>query len=158
MADGVNRVTLVGNIGADLDVRYSPAGKAVVEVRLATTESWKDGQGNKNEHVEWHRVVFFGKSAEILGEYASKGRQLYVEGRIRTEEYEKGGIKRYSVKIMGDEFRLLGGRSGSDSAAPASRGPSGGAPRGASAPRGPERTPVPSAARHDDFDDDIIPF
>lgn len=110
MADGLNKVQLIGNLGADPEVRYSGNGKAVVELRLATAESWKGQDGNRQEHTEWHRVVFFGKSAEIIGEYATKGKQLYVEGRIRTEEYtDKEGVKRYSTKIMGDQFRLLGG-------------------------------------------------
>ena len=164
MADGLNKVQLIGNLGADPEVRYSGQGRAVVELRLATAESWKDKDGNRQEHTEWHRVVFFGKSAEIIGEYATKGKQLYVEGRIRTEEYEKDGVKRYTTKIMGDQFRLLGvGRQSEGGSQGGSRGPSSqrgepyrGTPSRHQPPRGASQ-PAPSSG-HDGFEDDDIPF
>jgi single-strand DNA-binding protein len=165
MADGLNKVQLIGNLGADPEVRYSGSGKAVVELRLATAESWKDKDGNRQEHTEWHRVVFFGKTAEIIGEFCTKGRQLYVEGRIRTEEYEKDGVKRYATKIMGDQFRLLGGRpadGGSQRGGARDDASSGGERRqyrGAPSrhqppPRGQEK----QAPAGNDFYDDDIPF
>lgn len=165
MADGLNKVQLIGNLGANPEVRYSGNGKAVVELRLATTESWKGNDGNRQEHTEWHRVVFFGKSAEIIGEFCTQGRQLYVEGRIRTEEYEKDGVKRYATKIMGDQFRLLGGRPADGSS---QRGggrddaPSSGA-RGQYRGTPSRHQPPPARAQEKqepagDFYDDDIPF
>lgn len=166
MADGLNKVQLIGNLGADPDVRYSGSGKAVVELRLATAESWKDKDGNRQEHTEWHRVVFFGKSAEIIGEYCTKGKQLYVEGRIRTEEYEKDGVKRYATKIMGDQFRLLGGRPADGSSQRGGRddAPGGGErrqyrgtpSRHQSPPARGQEKPVPAGS--EEFLDDDIPF
>lgn len=168
MADGLNKVQLIGNLGADPEVRYSGNGKAVVELRLATAESWKGSDGNREEHTEWHRIVFFGKSAEIIGEYCTKGKQLYVEGRIRTEKYtDKEGVERYSTKIMGDQFRLLGGRPAEGSS---QRGggrddaPRGGAQRDAYAGRPSRHQPqrqesrAPAPAGQSDFVDDDIPF
>lgn len=171
MADGLNKVQLIGNLGADPEVRYSGNGKAVVELRLATAESWKGQDGNRQEHTEWHRIVFFGKSAEIIGEYCTKGKQLYVEGRIRTEKYtDKEGVERYSTKIMGDQFRLLGGGGQRGEGSEQHGGGGGGAPstgerrqyRGTPSRHQPApaaRTPAPAAAGgRDDFEDDDIPF
>ena len=160
MPSGLNRATLIGNLGADPDVRHTANGGAVCEIRVATTEEWKNRTtGNREEHTEWHRITFFGKLAEIVGEYASKGRQVFVEGRIRTEKYEKDGIERYSTKIIGDEFKLLGPPPGDrgESTAPRSAPPS----RGTSQRSEPARTqsrgqPAPAGAN--DFHDDDIPF
>ena len=114
MARGVNKVILIGNVGGDPETRYLPNGNAVTNITLATTDSWKDKQtGQQQERTEWHRVVFFGKLAEIAGEYLRKGSQCYVEGRLQTREWEKDGIKRYTTEIIVDmhgRLQLLGGR------------------------------------------------
>ena len=125
----VNKVILVGNLGADPDVRYMPNGDQVTTVRLATTESWKDkNSGEKREITEWHRVVFYRKLAEIVGQYTKKGSQLYVEGRIRTRKWQdKDGQDRYTTEIEGLELQMLGSRQGTSTPNPAS----GGAGRGA---------------------------
>src|SRR5262245_17507954 len=122
MARGVNKVILVGNVGGDPETRYLPNGNAVTNVTLATSESWKDKQtGQQQERTEWHRVVFFGRLAEIAGEYLRKGSQVYVEGSLRTREWEKDGVKRYTTEIVVDingQMQLLGGRPGSEGDAP----------------------------------------
>jgi single-strand DNA-binding protein len=108
---GVNKVILIGNLGADPELRYTSGGQAVCDLRLATNESWKDKEGQKQERVEWHRVVFWGKAAEILKQYATKGGKLYVEGRLQTRSWDdKEGQKRYSTEIVGSEFQFLGGK------------------------------------------------
>lgn len=113
MARGINKVILVGNVGRDPETRYSAGGMAVTTVSVATSESWKDKQtGEQKEKTEWHRVKFFGRLAEIAGEYLKKGSQVYVEGSLRTEEYEKDGVKRYSTDIVAAEMQMLGGRPG----------------------------------------------
>ena len=110
----VNKVILVGNLGADPETRYMPNGDAVANVRLATTESWKDKQsGEKREVTEWHRVVFYRKLAEIVGQYLKKGSSVYIEGRIRTRKWQdKEGQERYTTEIEATEMQMLGGRSG----------------------------------------------
>lgn len=109
---GVNRVTIVGNLGRDAETRYTPGGTAICSFSVATTESWKDKQtGEKQERTEWHRIETFGKLAEICGEYLKKGSQVYIEGKLRTDEYEKDGIKRWSTKIIADQMQMLGGKS-----------------------------------------------
>src|SRR6476619_74726 len=109
----VNKVILIGNLGADPETRYLPSGDAVTNIRIATTENWKDKGGEKQEHTEWHRVAFFGKTAEIAGEYLKKGSPVYVEGRIRTRKWQdKEGQDRYSTEIVADRMQLLGGRGG----------------------------------------------
>lgn len=110
----VNKVILVGNLGADPETRYMPNGDAVANVRLATTESWKDkASGEKREITEWHRVVFYRKLAEIVGQYLKKGSAVYVEGRIRTRKWQdKEGQERYTTEIEASEMQMLGGRSG----------------------------------------------
>ena len=120
----VNKVILVGNLGADPDVRYMPNGDQVTTVRLATTESWKDkNSGEKREITEWHRVVFYRKLAEIVGQYSKKGSQLYVEGRIRTRKWQdKDGQDRYTTEIEGLELQMLGSRQGTSTPNPASGG------------------------------------
>ena len=114
MARGVNKVILIGNLGGDPEVRYMPNGNAVANVTLATSDSWKDKQtGHLQERTEWHRVVFFGRLAEVVGEYARKGSKLYIEGRLQTREWEKDGIKRYTTEVVVDmqgQMQLLDGR------------------------------------------------
>ena len=112
----VNKVILIGNLGADPEVRYLPSGDAVTNIRIATTDTWKDKNGEKQEHTEWHRIAFFGKLAEIAGEYLKKGSPVYVEGRIRTRKWQdKEGQDRYSTEIVADRMQLLGSRSGGSS-------------------------------------------
>ena len=153
MARGINKVILVGNLGADPETRYMPSGGAVTNVRLATTDTWRDKQsGDQQERTEWHRVVFFNRLAEIAGEYLRKGRQIYVEGRLQTRKWQtQDGQDRWSTEIVASEMQMLGGR---DAAAPP---PSGEAPppdeRRREAGQRRERAPEPA----EDFDDDI-PF
>jgi single-strand DNA-binding protein len=156
MARGVNKVILVGNLGADPEVRYMPSGAAVTNVTVATSESWKDKQSGENqERTEWHRVVFFNRLAEIAGEYLRKGGKVYVEGSLRTRKWQdKNGADRYTTEIVGNEMQMLD-----------ARGQAGGAPMGApmssSAPQEARPAPTKSAAPKElvdeDFDDDI-PF
>jgi len=112
MARGVNKVILVGNLGADPETRYMPSGGAVTNLRIATSESWKDKQsGEQRERTEWHQVVGYNRLAEIMGEYLRKGSQIYVEGAIRTEKWQdKSGNDRYTTKIIANEMQMLGGR------------------------------------------------
>jgi single-strand DNA-binding protein len=114
MARGVNKVILVGNLGRDPEVRYSPNGQAVANVTLATSESWKDKtSGEKQEKTEWHRVVFFGRLAEIAGEYLKKGAQIYIEGRLQTRKWQdKDGKDRYTTEIVANDMQMLGSRAG----------------------------------------------
>ncbi|HTP97049.1 MAG TPA: single-stranded DNA-binding protein [Burkholderiales bacterium] len=120
----VNKVILIGNLGADPEVRYLPSGDAVANIRLATTDTWKDKSGERQEHTEWHRVAFFGKQAEIVGEYLKKGSPVYVEGRIRTRKWtDKEGQDRYSTEIVGDRMQMLGSRSGGSEGMPRERAP-----------------------------------
>ena len=170
MARGINKVILVGNLGADPETRYTPSGTAITSIRIATSESWKDKQtGEQQERTEWHRVDFFGRLAEIAGEYLKKGRQVYVEGRLRTDEYEKDGVKRYSTKIVADEMQMLGGREGGGEGGGGYGGGGGGGGYGGGGgqrERGPARGPqsapaprnAPSPMPSDNFDDDEIPF
>ena len=161
MARGINKVILVGNLGADPETRYTPSGTAITSVRLATSESWKDKQtGEQQERTEWHRVEFFGRLAEIAGEYLRKGRQVYIEGKLRTDEYEKDGVKRWSTKIIADEMQMLGTREGAGEG-----GSYGGGERRERGPaRGPQPAPsrgapaAPAAVHDSNFDDDEIPF
>lgn len=114
MARGINKVILVGNLGKDPEVRYSPNGQAVANCTIATSESWKDKtSGEKQERTEWHRVVFFGRLAEIAGEYLKKGAQIYVEGRLQTRKWQdKEGKERYTTEIVANEMQMLGSRGG----------------------------------------------
>ncbi len=153
----VNKVILVGNLGADPETRYMPNGDAVCNIRLATTESWKDkASGEKKEITEWHRVVFYRKLAEIVNQYVKKGSALYIEGRIRTRKWQdKEGQERYTTEIEASEMQMLGGRGqggGESAGAPPARqqGNTGGG--GA-----PARRPASSGGSFDDMDDDI-PF
>ena len=152
MARGVNKVILVGNLGADPETRYTAGGSAVTNVRLATTDAWKDKQsGEQQERTEWHRVVFWGRLAEIAAEYLRKGSQIYVEGRIQTRKWQdKDGQDRWSTEIVGNEMQMLGGRGGGQSAPPDFDG-------GQSEDSGASRGSAKKAAAVEDFDDDI-PF
>jgi single-strand DNA-binding protein len=109
----VNKVILVGNLGRDAELRYTPGGAAVATLNMATTEVWNDKAGQRQEKTEWHRVVLWGKSAESLNEYLTKGKQIYVEGRLQTRQWDdKDGNKRYTTEIRGDRVVLLGGGGG----------------------------------------------
>lgn len=112
MARGINKVILVGNLGADPDVRYGASGSAVTKLSIATTDQWKDKQsGERKERTEWHRVTMFGRLGEIAGEYLRKGSQVYIEGSLRTDKYtDKQGIERWSTDIIANEMQMLGGR------------------------------------------------
>ena len=157
MARGVNKVILVGNLGADPETRYTPSGTAITSIRIATSESWKDKtSGEQQERTEWHRVKFFGRLAEIAAEYLKKGGQVYVEGKLRTDEYEKDGFKRYSTDIIADEMQMLGSRGG----AGGESGGGGGERRERGRARGPQPGPTRNvpAAPSDAFEDDDIPF
>lgn len=114
MSRGINKVILVGRLGNDPDVRYTASGSAVATISVATSESWKDrNTGQQQERTEWHRVVFFGRLAEIAGQYLKKGSQVYVEGSLRTNKYtDKNGIERYSTDINANELQMLGGGGG----------------------------------------------
>ena len=110
----VNKVILVGNLGRDPEVRYMPDGSAIANISVATTDTWKDKSGVKQEKTEWHRVSFFGKTAEIAGQYLKKGSQVYLEGRIQTRKWQdkETGQDRFSTEIVGDRMQMLGGRAG----------------------------------------------
>lgn len=149
----VNKVILVGNLGRDPETRYMPDGGAVTNISVATTEQWKDkSSGEKQEKTEWHRVAFFGKLAEIAGEYLKKGSQVYIEGRLQTREWEKDGVKRYSTEIIASAMQMLGARGASGSTAepeePATT---------AATPSKPAATGAAKKGAFDDFEDDI-PF
>jgi single-strand DNA-binding protein len=163
MARGVNKVILVGNLGADPEVRYTTAGMAICNIRLATTESRTDKQsGEKTEHTEWHRVVLFGKLGEIANEYLKKGRQVYIEGSIRTSKYTgKDGVEKFSTEIIANDMQMLGGGGGGEGGGGyQSRGQGGGQRQGSygDSPRGGDNRPAPSAPADNGFTDDEIPF
>jgi len=159
MARGVNKVILLGNLGADPETRYTASGSAVTNIRLATTDAWRDRQsGEQQERTEWHRVVFFGRLAEIASEYLRKGSQCYVEGQIRTNKWQgQDGQDRYTTEIIASNMQLLGSRGGgAGGAAPRGRGDE----SGSAWPAGGSTSAPPAASRSgpsDDFDDDI-PF
>jgi len=148
----VNKVILVGNVGRDPETRYMPSGDAIVNLSLATTDQWKDKNGEKQERTEWHRIVIFGKTAEIAGQYVRKGSQIYIEGRLQTRKWtDKEGQERYTTEIVADRMQMLGSRGGGGDA-PMDREPP---PAPASEPRAaPARK---SGTAFDDVDDDI-PF
>lgn len=152
MARGINKVILIGNLGADPDVRYTASGAAVSNINIATTESWRDKEsGEQQEKTEWHRVVFFGRLAEIVAEYLRKGSQVYVEGRLQTRKWQdKEGNDRYTTEIVANEMQMLGGRpgGGSDYSQQGSSSVSRSAPAEKSGSRESEG----------DFVDDDIPF
>jgi single-strand DNA-binding protein len=128
----VNKVILVGNLGRDAELRYTPGGAPVATLNLATTEVWNDKAGQRQEKTEWHRVVLWGKTAESLSEYLVKGKQLYIEGRLQTRQWDdKDGNKRYTTEIRGDRIVLLGGGGGGAGRQPASRAAAGAGAAGA---------------------------
>ena len=152
----VNKVIIIGNLGKDPEMRYMPSGDAIANLRIATTDKYKDRNGEMQEATEWHSVAFFGKTAEICGQYLKKGSQVYVEGSLRTRKWQdKDGNDRYTTEIRGDRMQMLGGRSSGGSAdydAPTESAP----------PRSQPRANAPAAQRpagggFDDMDDDI-PF
>jgi len=147
----VNKVILVGNLGADPDQRFLQNGDAVCNINVATSESWKDKQtGDKKEATEWHRVVFFRRLAEIAGQYLTKGSSVYVEGSLKTRKWQdKDGSDRYTTEIVGSEMKMLGGKGGGDG----NREDYNDSPP----PPPARRAPQPPAPRVDDIDDDI-PF
>jgi single-strand DNA-binding protein len=151
----VNKVIIVGNLGADPETRYTPGGDAVTNIRVATTDKWKDkASGEMKEATEWHRIAFFGRLAEVAGEYLKKGSQVYVEGSLRTRKWQdKDGQDRYSTDIRADVMQMLGRREGGG--APRDEG----APRGGEAKAGGEAKPAQKkpAGKFDDMEDDI-PF
>ena len=154
MARGINKVILVGNLGADPESRSTSSGSAVTNIRLATGESWRDRQtGEQQERTEWHRVVFFGRLAEIAAEYLRKGRQVYIEGRLQTRKWQtQDGQDRWSTEIVANEMQMLGGRGqGGFSDAPGEPAPA--REWGGESSRRREKAPEPA----EDFDDDI-PF
>ena len=113
MAGGVNKVILIGNLGADPEVRFTPGGQAVANFRIATSESWQDKNGQKQERTEWHRIVVWGKLAELCGEYLKKGRQCYIEGRLQTREWtDKENKKNYTTEVVANTVQFLGSRDG----------------------------------------------
>ncbi|RKZ37768.1 MAG: single-stranded DNA-binding protein [Gammaproteobacteria bacterium] len=156
MARGINKVILVGNLGADPENRYMPSGGAVTNIRLATTSAWKDKQtGEQQEATEWHRIVFFGRLAEIAAEYLRKGSQVYVEGRLQTRKWQgQDGNDRYTTEIVANEMQMLGGRGGGQSAGPSA--PPADAESGQTSSGSKESKSEPKATSPE-FDDDI-PF
>ncbi|MFX1802413.1 single-stranded DNA-binding protein [Paraburkholderia sp. A1RO-5] len=140
----VNKVILVGNLGAEPEVRYLPSGDAVANIRLATTDRYKDkASGEFKEMTEWHRVAFFGRLAEIVSEYLKKGSSVYIEGRIRTRKWQaQDGTDRYSTEIVADQMQMLGGRSSGGGSSGGDMGDDGGYSREQSAPRGGGRAAV----------------
>jgi single-strand DNA-binding protein len=150
MARGINKVILVGNLGGDPEIRYSGGGSAIASFSVATSESWTDKQtGQKQERTEWHSLTAFGKTAEIIGEYAKKGRQVYIEGRLKTDKYTgKDGVERYSTKVIVEVFQLLGGAGGEGGERSQGNAPA----------QQPRSAPPPDDYGTRGFDDDDIPF
>lgn len=140
----VNLVILIGNLGKDPETRYMQNGDAITNITLATTETWKDKNGEKQDKTEWHRVTFYRKLAEIAGEYLKKGSQVYVEGRLTTRKWtDKEGIERYTTEIIASSMKMLGSRSGDSGHS--------------EAPAKPQNR-AQSGTGFDDMDDDLIPF
>lgn len=141
----VNKVIIIGNLGKDPEVRYMPNGDAVTNITVATTEAWKDKNGDKQEKTEWHRITFYRKLAEIAGEYLKKGAQVYVEGKLETKKWtDKQGVERYTTEIIASDMRMLGSKPG-------------GGNRETEDTESKPRKPVPAGTGFDDMDDDI-PF
>jgi single-strand DNA-binding protein len=162
----VNKVILVGNLGRDPEIRYLPSGEPVANITIATSSKYKGKTGEMVEETEWHRVTFFGKLAEIVGQYLKKGRSVYVEGRIKTRKYtDKDGVEKYATDIIANEMQMLGGREGMGDPSGDDGGSSGGgyarqapAPRPQAPAQAPRQAPAPRpASGFDDMDDDI-PF
>jgi single-strand DNA-binding protein len=157
----VNKVIIIGNLGRDPEVRYTPNGSAVCNIGVATTRTWKAKEsGDKVEETEWHRVVFYDRLAEIAGEYLKKGRSVYVEGRLKTRKWQdKDGAEKYTTEIIAEEMKMLGGREGMGGGADDSGEPSGygNRPQPASRPAAVAKAPPKSSTGFDSMDDDI-PF
>jgi single-strand DNA-binding protein len=151
----VNKVILIGNLGKDPETRYMPNGDAVTNITLATTENWKDKNGEKQEKTEWHRVTFYRKLAEIAGEYLKKGRPVYVEGRLETRKWtDKAGVERYTTDIIASDMKMLGSKPGSAGFDSDREGRD----EGGFTPSQPSsKAPAKSSSGFDDMDDDI-PF
>ena len=155
----VNKVILVGNLGADPETKYLPSGDAVTNIRIATTDKWKDkASGETKEATEWHRIAFFGRLAEIAGEYLKKGSQVYVEGRIRTRKWQdKEGQDRYSTEIVADSMQMLGSRAGGGEPRGEARGEARSEGTGARPAEAKAAAAKKPAGKFDDMEDDI-PF
>lgn len=150
MARGINKVILIGNLGADPEVRYMPSGGAVANITVATSENWKDKQtGEQQERTEWHRVVFFNRLAEIVGEYLRKGSKVYVEGSLRTRKWQdQNNVERFTTEIVAAEMQMLDSRGGAGGSAPMPQ----------SSRQAPIQQEAPANAMgNEEFDDDI-PF
>ena len=145
----INKVILIGNLGRDPEVRYTPGGSAVCNITLATSRAWKSKEsGEKVEETEWHRVVFYDKLAEIAGEYLKKGRPVYVEGRLKTRKWtDKDGAEKYATEVIADQMQMLGGREGGD-----------GEQRAPARPPAPARPAAKPTAGLADMDNDLPPF
>jgi single-strand DNA-binding protein len=142
MANGLNKAILIGNLGRDPEVRYTPSGLAVANLNIATSETWTNKEGEKETRTEWHRIVAFGKLGEICGEYLAKGKQIYIEGRIQTRDWEdKDGVKRYTTEIVASQMIMLGSKDSGDAYRPSDPAAGGG-------PASPIQAP----------EDDDIPF
>jgi single-strand DNA-binding protein len=154
MARGVNKVILIGNLGADPETRAMPSGTTVANLRVATSESWRDKQtGEQQERTEWHRVALFGRLAEVAGEYLRKGSQVYIEGSLRTRKWtDKQGNERYSTEIVGNDMQMLGARGGAGQGGGGAMAPGGGREAVAEETGGASR-----GSGGEEFDDDI-PF
>ena len=156
MARGINKAIIVGHLGQDPDVRQMPSGGNVTNMNVATAESWTDNQGQRQERTEWHRVVMFNKLAEIAGQYLRKGSQVYIEGSLRTRQWEKDGVQRYTTEIVARDMQMLGGRPGSSNDGAPYQPPT-------AAPQQPTQSPRNSAPNNPpevdfgDLDDDL-PF
>jgi single-strand DNA-binding protein len=157
MARGVNKVILIGNLGADPETRSMPSGMTVANIRIATSESWKDKQsGEQKERTEWHHVALFGRLGEIAGEYLRKGSQVYIEGSLRTRKWQdKEGRDRYTTEVIANDMQMIGGRSGASAGGGASTGGNTGSFEARE--RAPVSEPAAAGAGAEEFDDDI-PF
>ena len=166
----INKVILIGNLGRDPEVRYTPNGAAICNVTIATSRNWKDkNSGERMEETEWHRVVFYDRLAEIAGEYLKKGRPVYVEGRLKTRKWQdKDGVDKYTTEIIADQMQMLGGRDGgsddmgggggySRDSRDSGEGGGGRSERSAPAPRSAPKPAPKASTGFDDMDDDI-PF
>ncbi len=145
----LNKVQLIGNLGAAPELRYMPNGGAVATINVATTRNWKDKNGEKQSETEWHRVTFFQRLAEVVGEYLEKGSKVYIEGRIKTDKYEKDGQTVYRTGIIGESMQMLSSKSDG--------GQQGSAPQSKLAPKQQSQAPQQSGSPYDNFEDDI-PF
>ena len=155
MARGVNKAILIGNLGQDPEVKYMPNGKAVANITVATSESWKDkNTGEQVDKTEWHRVVFFQRLAEIVGEYLKKGSKVYIEGKLQTRKWQdKNGADHWTTEVVASEMQMLDSRGGGSSDFNQSQG----APSQSAPQSGQQSAPSQAAPMNNDFDDDI-PF